>query len=97
ARAARRAALAGPLQHRTGLLMRIRRWLRRLLAVASVLAVALAVTVVVLARSPAFHDWLRRRVVVELNAALNGVGAIGALDGNLLDHVVLRNVRLVAE
>jgi autotransporter translocation and assembly factor TamB len=77
--------------------MRVRRWLRRLLAVASVLAVALAVTVVVLARSPAFHDWLRRRVVAELNAALNGIGAIGALDGDLLDHVVLRNVRLVAE
>ncbi|HEY2388131.1 MAG TPA: translocation/assembly module TamB domain-containing protein [Candidatus Binatia bacterium] len=73
------------------------RWLRRIALALVVLAAALTVTVVVLARSLAFHDWLRRQVVARVNATLHGVGAIGAIEGDLLDRLVLRDVRLVAE
>ncbi len=77
--------------------MRAGRLVRRALLVVAALVVVSAATVVLLARAPAFHEWLRRRVVAELNASLTAAAAIGALDGNLLDHLVLRDVRLVAD
>ncbi|MBI3767333.1 MAG: translocation/assembly module TamB [Deltaproteobacteria bacterium] len=77
--------------------MRPRRRIGRIAIGTTALVVALAVVAAVVSRTAAFHDWLRRQVVMRLNAELNGELTLGGLDGNLARGVVLTDLRLRSE
>ncbi len=73
-----------------------RRWTWMLLAVAAV-AMTLAGGLAAVSRTAWFREWLRAEVATRASAAIPGRVAIGAIDGNLLSRVVLRDVRLSFE
>ena len=89
--------MAGPLQHRAGVLMRLRRvMVRGLVGVVALVVVLLALAAVV-SQTATFRDWLRRQVVTRVNAGLNGEVTIGRLEGNLVQGLVVTDVRLRSE
>jgi autotransporter translocation and assembly factor TamB len=73
------------------------RTLRRALGVLLVVAGAVIVGAAAISQTAAFRDWLRRQVVVRLNARLAGQVAVGSLEGNLFGALVATDVRVVLE
>ncbi len=77
--------------------MRARRVLGRVaLTVAFILVLLIGVAAVV-SQTAAFRDWLRRTIVARLNAGLNGEIAVGRIDGNLFQRIVLTDLRVRSE
>lgn len=77
--------------------MRLRRvMVRGLVGVVALVVVLLALAAVV-SQTATFRDWLRRQVVTRVNAGLNGEVTIGRLEGNLVQGLVVTDVRLRSE
>lgn len=73
-----------------------RRFLRLLLALVAI-AIALAAGLFAASRTAWFREWLRVEAAARVSAAIPGRITIGAIDGDLLSRVVLRDVRLSFE
>ncbi len=77
--------------------MRARRFIVRMLVGLVALVVVLLAVAAVVSQTAAFRDWLRRQVVTRVNAGLNGELTIGRLEGNLVQGLVVTDVRLRSE
>jgi translocation and assembly module TamB len=77
--------------------MRARRLIGRIVVAALILVVAVIVLGAAVSRTAAFRGWLRGQVLTRLNAGLNGELTLGRLDGNLIQHLVLTDLRLRSE
>lgn len=71
--------------------------LRRVALTVGLLLGLLIGVAAVVSQTAAFRDWLRRTIVARLNAGLNGEIAVGRIDGNLFQRIVLTDLRVRSE